>query len=299
MQQGSHGSRIRANERLIDEMNATTPPYGTLAIWLLGQESIVVKGDGILLYFDPFVSDDVRSKLGLQRLYEPPLVPADITNAAVSLITHDHEDHLDAGTMKVICHSSPDSLVVVPKYCASTIVELGFAPHRVFNAHTEEPLSLLGDRLQVWSIPAMHEQFEVDAGGEHRYVGYVIRLNGVTLYHAGDTLVYDGLAARLRSACIDVACLPINGRDYYRASRNIAGNMNYREAAELSWEIGADTVIPLHYDTFDWNTEKPGSFVQYVYEQYPEQKCHLLARGERFLYVSSSAFKNENEPRER
>ncbi|WFB59653.1 hypothetical protein [Paenibacillus sp. BR1-192] len=121
MLQGSQGSRIRANERLIDEMNATTPPYGTLAIWLLGQESIVVKGDGILLYFDPFVSDDVRSKLGLQRLYEPPLVPADITNAAVSLITHDHEDHLDAGTMKVICHSSPDSLVIAPKYCASTI----------------------------------------------------------------------------------------------------------------------------------------------------------------------------------
>ncbi|WP_281888654.1 MBL fold metallo-hydrolase [Paenibacillus sp. YYML68] len=283
-------SRLRLNEALIEEMNRTEPPYGTLAVWLLGQESIAVKGDGITLYIDPFVSDYVSRVLGLTRQYEAPLTPEHLTNASMCLITHDHEDHLDPGTMEVVRTTSPDCLVVAPRYSKARLLQLGFEPERIMEANTQRMTDSFDGRLQVLAIPAAHEQLEQDADGHHRYVGYVIRLNGVTVYHAGDTLVYDGLTELLQSQRIDLACLPINGRDYYRTRQPIAGNMNYSEAAQLAWEIGADTVIPLHYDTFDWNTEKPGYFVQELYERYPEQKCHLLARGERYVYVSGRSF---------
>lgn len=91
---------------------------------------------------------------------------------------------------------------------------------------------------------------------------------------------------------IDLALLPINGRDYYRGSRNIVGNMNYREAAEFAATSGFETVIPLHYDLFAGNAENPGYFVDHLYRHFPEQKFHMMARAERFVYVSAQAFKN-------
>lgn len=104
------------------------------------------------------------------------------------------------------------------------------------------------------------------------------------------TVVYPGLPDLLRRERIDVGMLPINGRDYFRNSRNIIGNMNIREAAELAAVAGMETVIPLHYDVFATNSEKPGYFLQELYEHTPEQKCHVMARGERFLYVSPRTF---------
>jgi L-ascorbate metabolism protein UlaG (beta-lactamase superfamily) len=134
---------------------------------------------------------------------------------------------------------------------------------------------------------------EYDPGLDHRFVGYVLELNGVTLYHAGDTTVYPGLIETLKAESIDLGMLPINGRDPFRNARNIVGNMNYREAAELAVAARFDTVIPLHYDMFEANSERPGYFIDYLYSRHPMQKSHVLARFERYIYVSGSALKED------
>ena len=80
------------------------------------------------------------------------------------------------------------------------------------------------------------------------------------LYHAGDTIVTDALRAALAPR-IDVALLPINGRDAERESRGIVGNMDAAEAVELALEIGASTLVPYHWDGFAGNTVPPGATV--------------------------------------
>jgi L-ascorbate 6-phosphate lactonase len=142
--------------------------------------------------------------------------------------------------------------------------------------------------LRIKPLPSAHEVLEYDPELDHRFVGYVLELNGVKLYHAGDRTVYPGLIEALLAESILSSMLPINGRDTFRNARNIVGNMNYREAVELTAAARFDTVIPLHYDMFAGNSEKPGYFVDYLYEHYPLQKSHVLARFERFIYVSGS-----------
>lgn len=51
----------RQGAALINEVIRTEVPYGTLALWFLGQESVIIKGDGITLYVDPYVSGDLDS----------------------------------------------------------------------------------------------------------------------------------------------------------------------------------------------------------------------------------------------
>ncbi|WP_260115366.1 MBL fold metallo-hydrolase [Paenibacillus hexagrammi] len=144
--------------------------------------------------------------------------------------------------------------------------------------------------IRIKPIAAAHEQLELDESGNHRYVGYLIRINGVTVYHSGDSTIYPGMTELLSKEGIDLGMLPINGRDAFRTAKGIIGNMNIQEAAELAYTARMDTVIPLHYDMFKGNQERPGGFVDYMYEQFPMQKAHVLARGERFVYVTPNMF---------
>jgi L-ascorbate metabolism protein UlaG (beta-lactamase superfamily) len=50
--------------------------------------------------------------------------------------------------------------------------------------------------------------------------GFVIKGGDTVVYidpyHAGDTILYDGLVERLRRHALDIACVPVNGRDGWR-----------------------------------------------------------------------------------
>ncbi len=50
------------------------------------------------------------------------------------------------------------------------------------------------------------------------------------VYHAGDTIAYDDMVERLRALRVDVALLPINGRDHFREAQDVVGNLTPREA---------------------------------------------------------------------
>lgn len=278
----------RTGAALIREIARTNPPYGTLAIWYLGQESVVVKGDGITIYVDPYLSGDLDDG-DWRRTFPAPIAPEELEGVQLGLITHEHDDHMDVRTLPWLHRSSPGAPIVAPACCKPALQEIGIPESLFITADDRQPLELFS-KLRVTPIAAAHEQLERDNDGFPRYVGYVLELNGVTLYHAGDTLVFPELIEQVGALKPDIALLPINGRDYFRQQRGIVGNMNYREAAHFAQEIGADTVIPLHYDLFAINAEKPGHFVDYVYEHFPEQKVHVMARAERFLYVSPRAF---------
>jgi L-ascorbate metabolism protein UlaG (beta-lactamase superfamily) len=100
-------------------------------------------------------------------------------------------------------------------------------------------------------IPAKHNEIERDENGFCKYLGYVIEFGPSKIYHSGDTLWYDEMIPLLKPFAVDVAILPINGND---PAREVAGNLNVREAAELGQKINAKWVIPCHYDMFQFNT---------------------------------------------
>ncbi|MBT2287690.1 MBL fold metallo-hydrolase [Paenibacillus albidus] len=274
----------RTGQALIQEVQGTEVPYGCLAVWFLGQESVIIKGDGVTLYIDPYVSENP------DRSFPPPIGPGDITGADVCLITHDHSDHLDRGSIPSITANNPTLTFMAPAVCEPQLRELGAAAGQILIAEPGNWTTPSGN-LRVLPVSAAHEQKDTDEQGRPLYVGYIIQLNGVTLYHAGDTVLFPELIETVSAQDIDLALLPINGRDYFRNERNIVGNMSYREAAEFAAVAGFETVIPLHYDLFAGNAENPGYFVDYLYRHFPEQKFHVMARAERFVYASARAFR--------
>jgi L-ascorbate 6-phosphate lactonase len=78
---------------LVREVDETRVPYGMLAVWFLGQCSVIIKGGDTVLYIDPYLDPSPH------RAFEPSIQPEDIMNADYFLVTHDHLDHMDPYTI--------------------------------------------------------------------------------------------------------------------------------------------------------------------------------------------------------
>jgi L-ascorbate metabolism protein UlaG (beta-lactamase superfamily) len=154
--------------------------------------------------------------------------------------------------------ANPALTVIVPA------ANVGFAadrlkvrPERLTPIHADGAPGY-GRSVHFHAIPSAHESLETDENGDHKFVGYVIEVGGKTIYHSGDCCIYDGLEERLKQWQIDLAILPINGRD---PARGVAGNFTSEEAAQ-DWErISVRVGNPCHYEMFEFNTVSPQTFV--------------------------------------
>lgn len=269
-----------AAPHMIEQITATQPPAGAVALWWLGQASFVLKGDGVVVYVDPYL------RVSDRRLSPPPFAPDVVTNADLVLLTHDHGDHVDSETLPGLARASAQARFVAPRPIAGRVAELIGAPGRVIPAAADEPMSLevRGSRVEVQPVPAKHEEFDRTEPG-YPYLGYSIGLGGVIVHHSGDTIPYDGQIERVRAHRVDVALLPINGRDFYRTRAGTIGNFDYREAAEFATQIGAKVAIPMHYGMFRGNTVPPGHFVSHAAEFFPELSIHVMGRFGSYVHV--------------
>jgi L-ascorbate metabolism protein UlaG (beta-lactamase superfamily) len=205
---------------------------------------------------DPYLSDSLTRKYADTdkphvRMTELVIEPERLGFVDVVTSSHAHTDHLDGETLRAL----GDVPVVAPEAHRSLVVErAGREPVGIDDGET---VSVGG--FDITAVPAAHEQIERDEEGRMLHLGYVVRCGPFALYHAGDTIPYDGMTERVSAvSAIDVALLPINGR---LPERRVTGNLWGDEAAELASAIGARLAIPMHFELFEFNSEPPDAFV--------------------------------------
>ncbi|MCL4543112.1 MAG: MBL fold metallo-hydrolase [Chloroflexi bacterium] len=266
---------FRHGHELAEDIATYRVPEGTVACWFLGQAAVVLKSTAGVLLIDPYFRENPG------RLYPPPLHIDELAAIDWVLCTHHHLDHLDPGTVGPLARRFPQCRVVVPEPHLGIALDAGVSRDQLVTAVVGE--SIEGRSLKITPLRAKHEEFELNARGNHLYLGYVVETDDIRLFHAGDTVGFDGQAEDLQPFRPHVVFLPINGRDWLRNRRNIAGNMNYREAVDLVQMVRAELIVPLHYDLFTGNTENPAFFVDHLFRTCPGQAFKMLAIGERFL----------------
>ncbi len=271
---------------LIGRMDALEVRERSLALWGLGQVGVAIKGPTGVIYVDPYLTDSDGEGGSLPRTFPPPLTPGEVTNASAVLLTHDHIDHTDPDTLLPLAGSSLKASFVAPYTSRDTLAGLGLDADRVVVPEVGEPLEIAGAR--VTAVPSAHTELEHNPERGYPYLGYVVEWNGVTVYHAGDTVVYEGLIETLSAWQIDVALVPINGRDFFRTARGIIGNTDFREAAELAEAQGFGLIVPTHYDLISGNTADPGHFVSHLYNLNPMRPHKLLLPGELLYFVKQA-----------
>jgi L-ascorbate metabolism protein UlaG (beta-lactamase superfamily) len=262
---------------------------GQVALWWLGQSSFGLRARQATVLVDPFLSAHP------DRLVAPPFEPSAVGGVDVVAVTHDHLDHLDEESLPVLAEVSPAARFVAPEPIAGRLTELGIPAQRIVGAQPGEAIQLGG--VTIHPVPACHGDDPADAygfgrersDGLYRYLGYVLEFDGVRVYHAGDTIPYEGMEGLLTEIGVDVALLPINGRDPEREAQGIVGNLDEEEAARLAAAIGADLVVPMHYDMFAANLGSPERFVELVRAAYPELAVLVPTCTRVFVYTAPEA----------
>jgi L-ascorbate 6-phosphate lactonase len=225
-----------------------------LVVTWLGQASFRFDVGERRILVDPFFAEHE------DRLYPPDSVDEHGAGVDWLLVTHEHIDHLDPYSLREVAARSPSLTILAPAPLEAMVREA--APDATFTGVDR------GDRVELPGagsctvVPAIHGRTVADGyPDDPAFVGYVLELDGTSLYHAGDTIVTDGLVAALKPLRVDVALLPVNGRTYYRERDELVGNMGTRDAVALATEIGATILVPIHWDLFRGNTEAPGRAV--------------------------------------
>ena len=258
------------------DVSSATP--GQLHIWWLGQSGFLVQYQGRHLLIDPYLSDSLTKKYADTdkphvRMTERVISPERLDFVDVVTSSHNHTDHLDGETLIPLLHANPNLTMLVSRANVDFAANrLQVPPERLTSLRVHaKPITI--EPFSFQAVPSAHETLEQDENGDHKYIGLIVQVGERIIYHSGDAVPYAGQVETLKRWKIDIAILPINGRD---PQRGVAGNFTGQEAAELGKAVGAGLVIPCHYEMFAFNTASPEEFTNHadgINQPYQILKC--------------------------
>jgi N-acyl-phosphatidylethanolamine-hydrolysing phospholipase D len=223
-----------------------------LAVLWVGHATTLVQMDDKYILTDPFFT----SSAGILsvRLHEPGLDPANLPPLDAVVVSHMHFDHLSVGSLDRI--ESKTRRLFIPRGGMVYIPNYDF---EVRELSTWESFEEGG--LRVTAVPVKHVGFRYgldSAWMTETFTGYVFEYHGLTVYFAGDT-AYDGDRFRATAAHfprIDLALIPIapiHPRDFMQATHVDPG-----EAVRAFLDLGAQVMVPIHFDTLVNGFDAPG-----------------------------------------
>lgn len=178
-------------------------------IQVLTHSSIRIAGNQVV-YFDPFN------------------VEGEPHDADIICVTHDHFDHYSPEDLAKVKNGA--TILVCPKTIEASLGNSGFSEEFIELVMPGDELEING--VSIRAIPAYNvgKQFHPQ---ENQWVGYVVTMDSVKYYIAGDTDINDDV----KKVQCDVALLPVGG----------TYTMTAEEAAQLSEILLPKLAIPTHY----------------------------------------------------
>ena len=235
----------------------------TKITWLGQATTLIETSAGKKILIDPFIYNNPKTpkKFKNDDLYK---------NIDLILITHGHGDHI--GDYKKILKLSPKARISMNADMGNVLIGL-----KQFSKDRYQPLNKSGefvpfaDSTKVIMVRAEHSSSvkvdnEIHYGGEP--VGFIIKDNGKTFYHAGDTGVFGDMKMIGSYYKIDLAFVPIGG-NY---------TMGPKEAAYAIDELlKPKMVTPIHYGTFPILKGTSGQFKSYLKDR---KRLNVIQPGE-------------------
>lgn len=208
---------------------------GDVEIKWLGHSGFLIKNSKTV-YIDPYKIKDDSEK------------------ADFILITHSHYDHCSVEDMQKIVQEG--TKIIIPADCQSKIARFN-VPVKMIVVEPGHEINFQGVRITTVPAYNIDKSFHTKDEG---WVGYVIRMNDVYIYHSGDTDVipemqkltgYSGGNGEF------VALLPVGGRF----------TMTAEEAAEAAGIIKPSLAIPMHYGSIIGSESDAKDFEQLCKEK--------------------------------
>ena len=194
---------------------------------VLYHSSIKIK-DNKIIYIDPFKIDK------------------DYNDADIVFITHDHFDHYSEEDIDKVINEN--TIIIIPEELLTKILRKGINKNAVITVESNKEYMVQGIKFET--IPAYNTN-KTFHPKENGWVGYIITLDDIRYYIAGDT----DITKENRKVKCDVAFVPVGG----------TYTMNYSEAAELVNIIKPIFAVPIHYGSVVGTKQDATDFIKLLH----------------------------------
>ena len=211
------------------------------AITWLGHASFLIQIGGLNILTDPVFSDCSR---WYPRMVPVPLKLNELPPIDVILISHNHVDHMDDETLRVL--AKQDSLILVPQGDGVRVKALGFANVQELQWGAQ----VQHQNVTLTFLPADHWSGRGIASiNKSLWGSWLIQHADSTIYFAGDT-VYSKHFAWIgqQYPSIDIVLMPIG--PLHPAPFMKESHVDAPQAIQAFFDLNAKILIPMHWGTF-------------------------------------------------
>lgn len=204
---------------------------------VLYHSSIKIK-DNKIIYIDPFKIDK------------------DYNDADIVFITHDHFDHYSEEDIDKVINEN--TTIIIPEELLTKLLRKGINKNAIITVEPNKNYMVQGIKFETISAYNTNKTFHPKENG---WVGYIIIINGIRYYIAGDT----DITEENKQVKCDVAFVPVGG----------TYTMDFKEAASLINEIKPKIAIPIHYGSIVGTEQDAIDFIRLLH---PEIKGIILMK---------------------
>ena len=181
-----------------------------------------------VIYIDPF---------NIEKSYN---------DADLIFITHDHYDHYSEEDIDKV--KKDETVFIVPEGLLTKLLKKGIRQDCIIAVELNQTERVLGIRFETVPAYNVNKTFHPKENG---WVGYIIDIDGIRYYIAGDTDINED---NKKVKC-DVALVPVGG----------TYTMDFKEAAQLINEIKPKIAVPIHYGSIVGTKQDATDFVKLLH----------------------------------
>ena len=234
--------------RVVNDGTALRAGLINPSITWVGHSTLLVQLDGLNLLTDPNWGERASplSWAGPRRLSPPGLAFEDLPRIDVVIISHDHYDHLDLGTVRRLAETH-NPLFLVPLGMKTWFGENGMS--RVEEMDWWQEHDYRG--VKFVCLPAQHfSQRTLGDGNRRLWASWAVLGHERRFYFSGDTGYFPGFAeAGQRLGAFDLTAIPIGA--YLPPVIMKAVHVTPEEAVQAFIDLNARNLLGIHWGTFD------------------------------------------------
>ena len=187
---------------------------------------------------------------------DPFKINKNYNDADIVFITHDHYDHYSEEDIDKVINEN--TTIIIPEELLTKLLRKGINKNAIITVEPNKNYMVQGIKFETISAYNTNKTFHPKENG---WVGYIIIINGIRYYIAGDT----DITEENKKVKCDVAFVPVGG----------TYTMDFKEAAQLINEIKPKIAIPIHYGSVVGTEQDAIDFIRLLH---PEIKGIILMK---------------------
>lgn len=177
---------------------------------------------------------------------DPFKIDKNYNDADIIFITHDHYDHYSEEDVDKVINEN--TTIIIPEELLTKLLRKGINKNAIITVKPNEKYMV--QEIKFGTVPAYNTN-KTFHPKENDWIGYIITLDGIRYYIAGDT----DITEKNRKVKCDVAFVPVGG----------TYTMDFKEAAQLINEIQPKIAVPIHYGSIVGTEQDATDFIKLLH----------------------------------